>query len=451
MNNPFVSDWLSSWRKYFRRLLSAEVSQVRCLSITGDTELELVGEFVASAPWLELDFSVCWPPRFNGQKRTVGIRWIPEEGQGSLAGAPPISYELKQSCSRHKTKVRMRISGPVPPVYERLNFELVEGPQARPFAQLKFGLLNAAAVEHRLLQSLKGRDLRLWAQNRAGCYPAQAVGATSGFLVAEFAVPPSDWSAFAPRVVTSLKLELVSPIGRIEVQHQPIIINRDTLAFRSPKLAVSDRRLFPQPGHYSLTASIGQESIAALPFDFIGEADLLRWIKVPHIHVTAQTRAGELLPGLSTLRWEEHRALLASMEISSDICAPDTLVSCTACISEGTVVLRKEDIVFPLDRPSRTIKLEPLEFGVNGLQTQPKPARLRVAVTIAGEEKASVMVLVLPPERITNFEGQLSFEVKELPFDESEYNQIVQRLRVCDYSTPPRGFWGWLQSKILRE
>src|SRR5262249_5905194 len=193
MNKAFVSDWLASCCQFVRRLGRAEVSEVTCRSITGDTELELVGEFVGCAQWLELDFSVHWPLRFKRQKRTVGIKWVPEPGQGSLAAHRPISYELKESSSRQETKVRIRVAGPLLPVYERLNLELVEGREQRPFAQLKFGLLNSGAVEERLLKSLKARDSRLWVQNRAGCYPAEAVSATSGFLVAEFAVAPSEW------------------------------------------------------------------------------------------------------------------------------------------------------------------------------------------------------------------------------------------------------------------
>ncbi|HTL57461.1 MAG TPA: hypothetical protein VL361_17380 [Candidatus Limnocylindrales bacterium] len=363
----------------------------------------------------------------------------------------PIPYELKQFSSHHTTDVCLRICGPLVPYRETLDLELVDGPEQRPLAHFKFRLLHRAAVESRLLQSLKARNSRLWVQNRTGCRPAQVVGATSGFLVAEFLVPPADWSAFAPPVETILKVELVSPRGRVEIERQPITLTSKAFTFRTPKLALGDQDLFPEPGNYRLTVSLGPQVVAVLPFEFIGQREMLHRIKVPQISISAQTRAGDLVPGLTTLRWEEHRAVLASMQISSDISAPDTLVNCNASISEGGMVIRNEDIVFPLDRPSRTIKLHPLEFGVTGLQTQPKPARLTVAVTVEGEEKASMVVLVLPPERITNFEGQLTFEVKDLPFDEIEYNQIVQRLRLCDDSSPQRGLWGWLQSKILRD
>jgi hypothetical protein len=151
---------------------------------------------------------------------------------------------------------------------------------------------------------------------------------------------------------------------------------------------------------------------------------------------------------VTTLHWEDHKSFQACIEVTSPAIAPDTLVPCTAYIRDGPNVLQREDIVFPLDRFSRKITLEPVHFGMPGLQTQPKPARLSVSVTINGTEKACALVLVLPPERITNFEGQLTFEVDDLPFDEAEYSQIVHRLGLQTQADPRRGFWQWLQTKL---
>ena len=65
-----------------------------------------------------------------------------------------------------------------------------------------------------------------------------------------------------------------------------------------------------------------------------------------------------------------------------------------------------------------------------------------------GQEQASAFVLVLPPERISNFEGQLTFDAAEVPFDELEYHQLVQRLGLYEGTNPRRGWWQWLRARL---
>jgi hypothetical protein len=284
--------------------------------------------------------------------------------------------------------------------------------------------------------------------NPAGCRLADAVTATSGSVVPDFVIAASEFGAFIPPFEATQTLELVSPTGRVELDRQQILIGGKSLKFRGPPVHLEDKGLFPQPGNYRLEARIAQRVIAQFPFQFLSEAGLLHQVKVPRIQIDAHTRAGDSVPGVTTLRWEEHKGFQASIEIKSEMTAPGTLAVCTACIRDGGLVRQREEIAFPMDRVSRSIKLEPVQFGRSWLQAQPRPARLSLDVTIGGEEKASAFVLVLPPERITNFEGQLSFEVKELPFDELEYSQIVQRLGLRDPAQPTRGFWQWLQAKL---
>jgi hypothetical protein len=315
-------------------------------------------------------------------------------------------------------------------------------------ARLSVRVLDTAAVQQRVLDTLRASRLRLWISNPTGCRLADAVTAASGSLVPEFVIADSEFGAFIPPFEAILTLDLISPIGRIELGRQRILIGGKSLKFRGPPVHLEDKHLFPQPGNYRLEAKVGQRNIVQFNFRFVSEAGLLRQVKVARIQIDAHTRAGESVPGVTTLRWEEHKGFQASLEIKSEMTAPRTLAVCTACIRDGSVVLQREEIAFPMDRVSRSIKLEPVQFGRSWLQARPRPARLTLEVTIGGEEKASAFVLVLPPERITNFEGQLSFDVKELPFDELEYSQIVQRLGLRDQAQPNRGFWQWLQTKL---
>jgi len=73
---------------------------------------------------------------------------------------------------------------------------------------------------------------------------------------------------------------------------------------------------------------------------------------------------------------------------------------------------------------------------------------LSLDVSSNGKTAASTLVLVLPPERITTCEGQLRFEVTDLPFDEAQYSQIVHRLGLRDLPPPPHGLLQWLRTKL---
>ena len=100
--------------------------------------------------------------------------------------------------------------------------------------------------------------------------------------------------------------------------------------------------------------------------------------------------------------------------------------------------------MIPLDRPVRRVGLDRMELG-SGLPARPRPARLVISVCIGGKVKGSVPVVVLPPERITNFEGQLTFEAEELPFDPTEYQQIIQRLGLQDELPGPGRWRTWIR------
>jgi hypothetical protein len=55
-------------------------------------------------------------------------------------------------------------------------------------------------------------------------------------------------------------------------------------------------------------------------------------------------------------------------------------------------------------------------------------------------------VVVLPPEKLTNFEGQLNLEARQLPVDEFEYDQIIHGLGVRDSELAEGPSW----RKLLR-
>ena len=397
---------------------------------------------------IRLELLIRWPVLIPKERRVLAIRLSPDSMSGEDCGHIESDVRVERVGEGNYTKVRITPARAHWQNRDWLHVDVLVGPSVRLLAKLSLRILATAAVQQQVIEKLKPTGLRLWVRNRAGFRIAEAVTGTSGYIVPEFIIPAIDFSAFtAPFRVVQI-FELITPTGRLELSRQTITLGRQDLKLRGLPTSLEDPRLFSQPGNYRLVARLEQREIAQFPFEFISEAELLSRVKVPRIEILAHARRGESSPGLTTLNWEDHKGFQAAIEITSNTIAPDILVPCSVCVRDGSCVVQQEDIVFPADRVSRTIKLRPVEFGGTGLQSQPKPARLTVAVTIGGQEKACAFILVLPPERITNFEGQLSFEVTELPFDEREYCQIVQRLGLQEQAQSNRRFWRWLQTKL---
>lgn len=447
MKHPLVLQALSRCAQLLRPRWRLAILSHRCISKSPKGTITLKDAFLGSAEELRLELLFRRPFWMSRKEPALGIRLM------SRKSGEPILNDLRVAQLGKRRLIALRVSLPQRcwVNQESLYFEIVMGSPAQILTRLAIPVLNLSAIQQRLVDNLRVSGPRLWVSNRAGCWIADAVTTGSGSLVPEFTIQACQLSVFIPPVEVVQTLELVSSAGSMEVDRRKIRIGSDDLKYYGPAMPLDDTRVFAQPGQYSLISRIEGRELARTPFQLLSEAELLHRVEVSRVQINAETRTGESVPGITTLRWEEHKGFRAAIDIKSEITAPAVLVPCTTCIRNGSTVLQQEQIVFPLDRTSRTVKLQPVWFGGSGLQTQPKPARLNLAVSINGDEKASTFVLVLPPERITNFEGQLSFEVKELPFDELEYRQIIQRLGVKDPQVPSHGFWRWIQSRFFRE
>jgi hypothetical protein len=445
MKKGFALEAFVTWAQLRRRLWGVEVLSCRCISSSKDGAVTLADAFLGSAEELRLELLIRKPMLLRKARESLGIRLSPHPGCGNSRDPA-----VRGLGVRHLGRgiIELRVSLPRASWVNRecLHFE-IRSPK-RPMTSFDIRILDTVAAQQRVIDDLRASRLQLWVSNRTGFHVANAVAASSGSLVPEFLIPGSEFGALIPTSNAVLTIELITPTGHFELNRQPIQVGGKVLRFRGPAVHLGNTQLFAQPGNYRLVARIGERAIGQFPFQFVSEADLVRQIEIPRIQIQAQARTGETITGVTTLHWEEHKGFQACIEVKSEMTAPDMLVPCTTCILDGNKVLKQEEVVFPLERVSRTIRLQPIEFGESGLQSQPKPARLSVSVSIGGEEKARAFVLVLPPERITNFEGQLSFEVNELPFDELEYDQIVQRLGLPDQGHCRRGLWRWFQTKL---
>jgi hypothetical protein len=447
MRKEFALRAFATWDRLRRRLWGVEILSCRCVSTSKGRALTLNDAFLGTAETFGLEVLIRRPLLLRKARESLRIRLAAQNSPGNARDTALGDLSVRH-LGHGIAQFRASLTRTCWVNREWLPFEIYHSSPDRPLTRLDIRVLDAVAAQQRAFDDLRASHLQLWVRNRTGFHAADTVAGSSGSLLLEFWIQGSEISTFIPTFESVLTIDLVSPTGCFEIHRQPIRVGREILRFRGPAVALTNPELFAQPGNYRLRARIGGREIGQFPFQFVSEAGLLRQITVPLIQIQAQTRAGETTTAATTLNWEEHKGFQAWIEVKSEITAPGTLVPCTVSIRDGKTILKQEEVLFPLDRVSRTIKLQPVEFGPSGLQSRPKPARLSVSVSIDGEEKACASVLVLPPERITNFEGQLSFEVYELPFDELEYDQIVQRLGLPDQVHSRRGLWRWLQTKL---
>jgi len=86
-----------------------------------------------------------------------------------------------------------------------------------------------------------------------------------------------------------------------------------------------------------------------------------------------------------------------------------------------------------LDRLSQVVQLPPLDVAALCLNQPGHPQELTVRVHVAEALKYSTRLLILPEERIANYEGQLNVNADELVVHDAEYEEILNRLDLAKH------------------
>ncbi len=418
------------------RLFKAELSQWMCTSILGDKRLELPAHYLVTAQELEIQFTVSWPPLARAGNRSVEVALKPSPATGVL--------RWEQTWSRRRTQVRLRLKAEEAQISRRLRVEVRECGQGEPVGQIEFAQLGQGATQHLRLANLRLDNVQLCVHSGQQRHYSANVPQSSDFVALEFTVPTDSVSPFIGEFETELNLTLLGKGTRFDLGSVPVRLGQHDLRVTAPRLALTDRTFFPAPGSYHLVVSVGERELAWQSFRLVSEAEVLQQLRVSRMHIGAQRRNGKTVRGLKVLRWEEHQAILPWMQVESGMIAPNTSVRCIIRAFQGKNFLSKEVILLRLDRHSHLVRLRRMELAGLGLPARTKPSRISLSVQWGGEQKASLAVVVLPPERLTNWEGQLKVDARHLPLDDGEYEQIVRGLGVRDRASTRGRFWQWL-------
>jgi hypothetical protein len=236
--------------------------------------------------------------------------------------------------------------------------------------------------------------------------------------------------AFQTRSGLTLELSLVSGEERIPISEVAVTMAGQNLEIKGPTIPIQDPSLIPRPGAYCLVASLGHRDIATFPFRVVGREELLCQVKLTGLRVDAEGRGGQILRGIRALHWEEHRACFLSLQVETGIAAPNSSFRCVAQMLHEEREVWRQDFILHLDYLCQQIRLPRIELRTLGNIAKSKPARLTFSVTADGETKHTSAVIILPTERITNFEGQLCLDPEDLALEEAEYTRIATHLGV---------------------
>lgn len=436
----FVRIWIGTLCQSARKLgnfCKPQAKLKRCLSIRGLETITLDGGFLPQALALEIHWVLRWPLLCLGRKRAFRIQFKP--------ALPSDAFILEQQCRWRRIEFRLRLKV-VPPEPKSIRFEIFEQQSERCFGALELQPVALAEAQRVRLEALQAKGLRLWVctENHRIC--SECVPVNSDFLLPEFTVPISPFSAFLPPFETTLSMTVVCGNRRQLLLQRSLTLSHRLLTVSGPPLKLETLEPGRLSGPCSIVVALGGRELASFPFRIVSETQVLHEVHVRQIYLAAQRRNGQTARGLKVLRWEEHQAILPWIQIESPIIAPGTRIRCLVTILHGRKVLRTERFILPLDRASQLVRLQRLDLVALGLPARNKPTRLLLTVQIDGEQKAATQIVVLPPERLTNFEGQLNLDVRQLPLDDSEYEQIIHGLGVQDPDLSGRFPW----RKLLR-
>lgn len=449
--------WFCSGLEWLRGVFRPRLIQAVSVSCRGKHSVALCAELLANADEKFVVLVLRWP-RWERGGGTPGVRvWAclgrAEEGGEKRAGGPaewglgpPARVECRIQQQRIGKISRVRVYLPELTSFESGEVQLLveDGRRGTLVGRLGVRLLTALETQTLFQESLQVESVGLWARNRAGYQPGDLLAGTSEWLIPEFRLAACQIGRFTPEIGEDLKLILKSHNRAISLEDLRLKLGSQGQVCRGSPISLQDRRLIPGAGIYEIESYLGRRRLATARFRVLSDAEILEQVTVPELQIEAETRDGQVVPGLKILRWEEHQAFRPILRLASAVPAPNTLARCIVRTLQGTTLLRREELMIPLDRPVRRVALERMELG-SGLPVRPRLARLVISVCIAGKVKGSVPVVILPPERITNFEGQLTFEAEELPFDPMEYQQIIQRLGLRDDLPGPGRWRAWLE------
>lgn len=125
---------------------------------------------------------------------------------------------------------------------------------------------------------------------------------------------------------------------------------------------------------------------------------------------------------------DRHSAIRVTTGLEAGILAPNLDVGGALVLELDGNRVGHVEFTVRLDQARQEISTKHLNLAALGLGACPQPRTLMVKVLVAGREQGRRSVTIRRAARLTNFEGQLSTDPRQLEVDDTEYERILSRL-----------------------
>ena len=285
-------------------------------------------------------------------------------------------------------------------------------------------------TEQLVLQNLRADEQKLSIRCGTFEYQSEHVPDTSDFIIPTLTLRTTGFNSHLPQVKTRLEIYLARPKYQrtrlaelhIDLRREPVILSNIAIKVRGTNWAT-------KPGKFKLIFSAAGREITSFTVILVSQKELLGSVKVADVSVNAETKTGRTIEKPTTVTLTEHCAITPSVEINVGIIAPNVVFACSVLLMENTRVLMQADFDLRLNETRKQIHCGRIHLDRLRGSGKKNERQLVVAVFFGEEKKGQQHFTLISLQMIANFEGQLTVAPERMEIDDSEYEEILQRLK----------------------
>ncbi len=309
-------------------------------------------------------------------------------------------------------------------------YELKLRKRSKVLRTAKIRVLSVAELVNRtrtaVLESVRVEGAKLFLLAAGARFESDVVAHSTDFIVPEFRLVASGFNRYVDEVTAEFSLVVQAESTERVLLQQPIRLRRAGLDVSNVQILFAGTRLSRRRGPVRLCVNVGDREVGHLDFAILGIEEFASRVRVTDLALNATLRDGQVLATPPTLPRDRTISIGPSFTIETDVVAPNVAMAARLVLSQEGQSLAA--VSFEIDlgakRQVRTTRTVP----VSGVFA---PGRaLLVAVEIEGARKASLSVLVLDRQTLTNFEGALVGEAAGIPIDPSAHASTLARLGI---------------------
>jgi hypothetical protein len=433
-------DWFQRVRQKFHSALHLKILNAACVSVVRGQELRLPRHFVCEASEARFELLLSRPLLCWGRAPAVRVELFVGDGQ-RLPGEPDCvraadTDNRRTACLALKINLA-EIAGQHPikaVVLRRSNRQILGTFRLYGLPEAKLAFASRARVRQQLRVERHG----FWIEARDLCYRSDQLPDGSDALAVELTLRSTGFNACHREWATFLRLSMALD-GCIQALSEIPLVLTENPALR--QVLVVRIRGSPlaacESGLCRLIVSVDGRELAVLFLQKVSEPQLLLGIELRSVTVDAIGPDGARTGQVRTVRRNRYQYLQPVAVIAIDILAPNSTFSGSVDWSLAGQLLQQDAFMVTLDQRTKRLLLPRLQLTT---LTISEPTELRLTVGVASNLAQTVQILLLPEERIADFEGRLNVDPDQLLADDGEYDDILRRLGVKARNPADQGF-----------